>query len=54
VAVGALMAHLPVLSVEAIEKALRDHLPPNKQRWIPANSEAIRKGFEIARAPAIV
>jgi 2-oxoglutarate ferredoxin oxidoreductase subunit gamma len=49
VAVGALMAHLPVLSVEAIEKALKDHLPPNKQQWIPANSAAIRKGFKIAR-----
>lgn len=51
VAVGALLAHLPVLSVEAIEKALKDHLPPRKQQWIPANSMAIRKGFEFAREP---
>ena len=49
VAVGALLAHLPVLSVEAVEKALKDHLPPRKQQWIPANSAAIRKGYEFAK-----
>jgi len=49
VAVGALLAHLPVLSVEAIEKALSDHLPPRKQQWIPANSTAIRRGFQFAK-----
>lgn len=50
VAVGALLAHLPVLSVEAIEKALKDHLPPRKQQWIPANSTAIRRGFAFTKA----
>ena len=49
VAVGALLAHLPVLSVEAIEKALKDHLPPRKQQWIPANSTAIRKGYKFVK-----
>ena len=49
VAVGALLAHLPVLSVEAIEQALRDHLPERKQKWLPANVEAIRTGFEFAK-----
>jgi 2-oxoglutarate ferredoxin oxidoreductase subunit gamma len=49
VAVGALLAHLPVLSVEAIEKALKDHLPPHKQQWIPANAAAIRKGYQFAK-----
>ena len=49
VAVGALLAHLPVLSVEAVEKALSDHLPPRKQKWIPANSAALRKGSEFAK-----
>jgi 2-oxoglutarate ferredoxin oxidoreductase subunit gamma len=49
VAVGALLAHLPVLSVEAIEQALADHLPPDKQQWIPANSAAIREGLDFAR-----
>ena len=47
VAVGALLAHLPVLSVEDVEKALKDHLPPRKQQWIPANSAAIHKGYEF-------
>lgn len=49
VSVGALLAHLPILSIEAIEKALKDHLPPRKQQWVPANSAAIRKGYEFAR-----
>jgi len=49
VAVGALLGHLPVLSVEAIEKALKDHLPPRKQQWVPANSTAIRKGYQFAK-----
>jgi 2-oxoglutarate ferredoxin oxidoreductase subunit gamma len=53
VAVGALLAHLPVLSVEAIEKALKDHLPPRKQQWIPANSAAIRKGYEFAKEAVV-
>lgn len=48
VAVGALLAHLPVLSVGIIEKALKDHLPPRKQQWIPANSAALQRGFEFA------
>jgi 2-oxoglutarate ferredoxin oxidoreductase subunit gamma len=48
VAVGALLAHLPVLSVEAVEKALEDHLPPRKKQWIPANSAAIRRGYKLA------
>lgn len=49
VAVGALLAYLPVLSVEAVEKALKDHLPARKQQWIPANSAAIHKGFAFAK-----
>jgi 2-oxoglutarate ferredoxin oxidoreductase subunit gamma len=49
VAVGALMAYSPVLSVEAIEKALKDHLPPRKQQWIPANSAAIRRGYKFVK-----
>jgi 2-oxoglutarate ferredoxin oxidoreductase subunit gamma len=49
VAVGALLAHLPVLSVEALEQALKDHLPPRKQQWLPANVEAISKGYQFAQ-----
>jgi len=53
VAVGALLAHLPVLSVEVIEKALADHLPARKQQWIPANSTALQKGYELAKQAVI-
>ncbi len=48
VAVGALLAHLPVLSVGALEQTLKDHLPPQKQQWLPANVEAISRGYEFA------
>lgn len=49
VAVGALLAHLPVLNVDMLEQALKDHLPPRKQQWLPANVEAMGKGLEFAQ-----
>ena len=49
VAVGALLAHLPVLTVETIEKALEDHLPPRKKKWVPANSKALHQGYNFAK-----
>ena len=50
VAVGALLAHLPVLSLEAIENALRDHLPQRHQHLLPVNYQALRKGADFAMA----
>ena len=54
VAVGALLAHLPVLSVELVEQALKDHLPPRKQQWIPANSASLHKGYNFVKQPEMV
>ena len=49
VALGAMLACLPVLSIEAIEKALKDHLPERHQRLLPVNFRALRMGGEFAR-----
>jgi 2-oxoglutarate ferredoxin oxidoreductase subunit gamma len=50
VTLGALLARLPVLSLEAIEAALQAHLPARHKRLLPANYQAIRRGAELALA----
>ena len=49
VMVGALLAQLPVLPIEAIEKALEDHLPERHKKLLPLNFEALRAGDEFVR-----
>jgi 2-oxoglutarate ferredoxin oxidoreductase subunit gamma len=49
VATGAMLAHLPVLPIEAIEKALEDHLPKRHQHLLPVNFRALRMGAEFAQ-----
>ncbi len=44
VLIGALLANLDVLSVAAIEKALREHLPDRHHKLLPLNLEAIQRG----------
>jgi 2-oxoglutarate ferredoxin oxidoreductase subunit gamma len=46
VMLGALLANLPVLKLDAMKKALKDHLPSRLARLLPANYEALRKGAE--------
>ena len=46
---GALLAKLPVLSFEAIEQALENHLPERHKRLLPMNLEALRRGAAYAR-----
>ena len=41
---GALLSKLPVLPVEAVEKALKDHLPARHQRLLSQNYQALREG----------
>ncbi|MFZ5808998.1 MAG: 2-oxoacid:acceptor oxidoreductase family protein [Chloroflexota bacterium] len=48
VALGALLAKLPVLSIEQIEKALDDHLPERHKKFLEVNKQALRKGAEFA------
>jgi 2-oxoglutarate ferredoxin oxidoreductase subunit gamma len=44
VMVGALLARLPVLPLERIEKALEDHLPERHQHLLALNRQALRAG----------
>jgi 2-oxoglutarate ferredoxin oxidoreductase subunit gamma len=47
VLLGALMANLPILPVEALEKALQEHLPARHHRLLPLNYKALRRGAEF-------
>jgi 2-oxoglutarate ferredoxin oxidoreductase subunit gamma len=53
VVVGALLAFFPEVTLEAVEQALREHLPARHQKLLPQNVEALRKGFEFARQQAV-
>lgn len=46
VMLGALLELLPVLPAEAIEKALKNHLPERHKRLLPANLDALQAGKE--------
>ncbi|RPJ51296.1 MAG: 2-oxoacid:ferredoxin oxidoreductase subunit gamma [Chloroflexi bacterium] len=46
VLLGGLLANLPVLSLESIERALEAHLPVRHQRLLPLNIQALHRGAE--------
>jgi 2-oxoglutarate ferredoxin oxidoreductase subunit gamma len=48
VLLGALLANLPILPLEAIESALRAHLPARHHKLLPANYQALREGASYA------
>jgi 2-oxoglutarate ferredoxin oxidoreductase subunit gamma len=52
VMVGAMLAKLPVLSIEAVEKALDDHMPARHKHLLKSNYRALRKGLEFAQTEA--
>jgi 2-oxoglutarate ferredoxin oxidoreductase subunit gamma len=53
VLLGGLLANLPILPVEALEKALAEHLPARHQRLLPLNCQALRQGATfVVPAPA--
>ena len=49
VMVGALLAQQPVLPIDAIENALRDHLPERHKKLLPLNYQALRAGEEFVK-----
>jgi 2-oxoglutarate ferredoxin oxidoreductase subunit gamma len=49
VSIGAMIAVRPVLPLDAVEKALEDHLPERHKKLLPANFEALEKGAEFAK-----
>ncbi len=50
VAVGALLTALTELSVTDVEKALEGHMPARHKNLLPKNFEALKLGYEAARA----
>jgi len=51
VLIGALLANLPVLPVEAVEKSLAAHLPARHHRLLPLNYLCLRRGAEHLAQP---
>jgi 2-oxoglutarate ferredoxin oxidoreductase subunit gamma len=51
VLLGALLANLPILPLEAIDQALKDHLPARHQKLLPANVAALRRGAAFVAQP---
>jgi Pyruvate/2-oxoacid:ferredoxin oxidoreductase gamma subunit len=49
VATGALLALLPILTLEDIEAALKAHMPGRHKHLLPKNVEALKRGAEYAR-----
>ncbi len=44
VLLGALLQMMPIVSIEALEKALHEHLPERHRKHLKGNLEAIRQG----------
>ncbi len=44
VLLGGLLANLPLLPIEAVEKALKEHLPARHQKLLPLNYKALNQG----------
>jgi 2-oxoglutarate ferredoxin oxidoreductase subunit gamma len=54
VMLGALIANQPVLPLEALEKALKEHLPARHHRLLPFNYQALREGANFLADPVRV
>lgn len=52
VALGAMLALLPVLPLQAIKKSLEAHLPERHRRLLPVNYDALDRGAEFALSQA--
>jgi len=47
---GAWAVATGVVTVEQLTQAVADHLPSERQRLVPINQQALRRGAEVARA----
>jgi 2-oxoglutarate ferredoxin oxidoreductase subunit gamma len=52
VLLGALLARLSILPLDAVETALKEHLPTRHHHLLPANYKALRTGATYAAQPA--
>ena len=46
VMLGGLLANLPIIKLESMEKALSEHLPAKHHKLLPMNFKALRRGAE--------
>jgi 2-oxoglutarate ferredoxin oxidoreductase subunit gamma len=49
VATGALLALLPILTLENIEAALNEHMPGRHKNLLPRNIDALKRGAAYAK-----
>ena len=49
VMLGALVTHLPVLTLEDLERSLENHLPERHRKLLPLNLNALRAGSDFVR-----
>ena len=54
VTVGALLSLLPEISLEALEAALKAHLPARHHKLLPSNYAALQRGYDVAREQSAV
>jgi 2-oxoglutarate ferredoxin oxidoreductase subunit gamma len=54
VMMGALLANLPILTIEAIANGLRTHLPERHKKLIPGNIQALSEGGKFKFEPISV
>jgi 2-oxoglutarate ferredoxin oxidoreductase subunit gamma len=47
--VGAMIALKPILPLDAVKKALEEHIPERHQKTLPLNYEAMDKGYKFAQ-----
>ncbi len=50
VAIGALLSALPELTMGDVEKALTSHMPARHKDLLPKNIQALKRGYEVAKA----
>ena len=46
---GAMLAMKPILPLDAVKKALEEHIPDRHKKTLPINYEAMDRGFEFAK-----
>ena len=46
---GAMLAMNPILPLDAVKKALGEHIPERHQKTLPMNYEAMDKGYQFAQ-----
>jgi 2-oxoglutarate ferredoxin oxidoreductase subunit gamma len=49
VTVGALLPFLPEITLEAVEAALKAHLPERHHKLLPSNYAALQRGYDLAK-----